>query len=76
MTWARASAVSANIRIGWMPRGRRKPTTPLATRPKNGSAKTWLWKGFSPLSSPAPETTRAIAPVRRVTRERAARLGT
>ncbi len=43
--------------------------SPLVTRPKNGSTR------MSPPKSPAPETTSAIVPVRRVTSERAAVLG-
>lgn len=80
-TSSRARDVSANISTGCIPRGRRESTTPVTTRPKNGSAKTWAVKDPRPAapsssgSAPAPDTTRATASVRRVTRERAARLG-
>ena len=58
------------------PRGRRTLSTPPTTRPKNGSAKKRLMNGSSSSLVSASETTRATVPVRRVTSERAARLGT
>ncbi|GAB1340419.1 hypothetical protein ACE1SV_70090 [Streptomyces sp. E-15] len=76
-TSRRSSGDSANISTGCMERGPRKPTIPATTRPKKGCAKVRAAKAswVSTAGSPAPETTSATVSARRVTSDRAARLG-
>lgn len=57
-----------------MLRGRSEEMMPFRIRPKNGSANTRLATTLSP--GPAPATTTPTESLRRVTSERAARLGT
>ncbi len=59
-----------------MPRGRSTLSMPVTTRPKNGSVNIRPTNGPSTLRRSASETTSATESVRRVTRDRAARLGT
>ncbi len=59
-----------------MPRARSTLITPPTTRPKYGSPKKRLMNGSSSLWLCESETINATVPVRRVTSDRAARLGT